>query len=277
MMSNKKMRQNNSRARRRILENSGWFVAGMLAMALVWLQLGARPGVAADPEGVITAQSFRLVDDNGVVRGVLGFSREEYPMLVLCDNTGNKQAIVCSEPDGPSIYLESADYKPMVIIKAAHDEGPQVFLMGKKPGSVASLSNMTEPTLALSYASDGPMLGLSTNEVQAAMAINGGPGKGEIGLAVKHDVGSLIFMNNGRDNGQLALGVTPRWTSVMAKDGDDSGLTLAVRKNRAPAMELTENGRAVWSALGGGAVDDAEMRGLFGGAGSWLNFDKLFK
>ncbi|ADK83846.1 hypothetical protein Deba_0473 [Desulfarculus baarsii DSM 2075] len=258
-------------------ENARWFVAGLLAMALVWLQLGARPGVAADPEGVITAQSFRLVDDNGVVRGVLGFSREEYPMLAICDNTGREQVLIGSEPDGPSIYLTSADYKPMITIRAVHDEGPRIFLIGKKPGSVASLSNMTEPTLALSYASDGPMLGLSASQAQAAMAISGGPGKGEIGLAVKHDFGSLMFMNNGRDNGQLALGVTPRWTSVMAKDGDDSGLTLAVRKNRAPAMEMTENGRAVWSALGGGAVDDAEMRGLFGGAGSGLNFDKLFK
>ncbi|WP_083779079.1 hypothetical protein [Desulfarculus baarsii] len=258
-------------------ENARWFVAGLLAMALVWLQLGARPGVAADPEGVITAQSFRLVDDNGVLRGALAFDEDFVPMVLLCDEKGKNQIVLSPRKDGPAIVLFDENTSPMITIKAGHHDGPRMFLIGRKKGSVLGFTNTTAPLIHMTCAENAPSLSLNTNEVQAAMAINGGPGKGEIGLAVKHDFGSLMFMNNGRDNGQLALGVTPRWTSVMAKDGDDSGLTLAVRKNRAPAMELTENGRAVWSALGGGSVDDAELRGLFGGAGSWLNFDKLFK
>ncbi|WP_245528522.1 hypothetical protein [Desulfarculus baarsii] len=252
-------------------------MAGLLAMALVWLQLGARPGVAANPEGVITAQSFRLVDDNGVVRGVLGFSREEYPMLLLCDTNGREQLMLGAEPVGPVIYLLDANTEPMAFIKSVHGVGSYISLMNKKTDTVIGMANTNAPVMHMRNGANGPVLSMAAHGNQSVIQISGGPGKGEIGLAVKHDFGSLMFMNNGRDNGQLALGVTPRWTSVVAKDGDDSGLTLAVRKNRAPAMEMTENGRAVWSALGGGSVDDAELRGLFGGAGSGLNFDKLFK
>ena len=104
------------------------FAGGLLA---VWLVLG-DPVVAEETAGqspaVVSAQEFRLVDHQGKVRAVLGFSAEEEPYLSLRHRSeasmlwlglSEESGLVIHDVDGKTRLILSLDTagKPSLVLR----------------------------------------------------------------------------------------------------------------------------------------------------------------
>jgi hypothetical protein len=107
------------------------FAGGLLA---VWLVLG-DPVVAEETVGqspaVISAQEFRLVDQRGKSRAILGFSAEEEPYLALLHRSGTRIIwLGLSEESGLAIH--DVDGKTRLVVSLDTAGEPSLILRDRQ-------------------------------------------------------------------------------------------------------------------------------------------------
>ena len=146
-------------------------VAGLAGGALAsWLAPGKAAWAQEEAVGVLTARKFRLVDDEGKERAVLGmFQSAVYPRtgerlanvsgLRLYDTLGNKRAALTLYEDGrPGLSLFDATGKPRIGL-CLLDDGSAYLSVLDPAGTTRAMIGVREdggPWLALFDAAEEP-------------------------------------------------------------------------------------------------------------------------
>lgn len=224
-------------------------MVGMLLMtsfcggALASVVLGARVE-AQGPQAVTTTQ-VNLVDEDGVLRGVLSASDERgTASLTFYDSDGRPRGLFGVERDGPVLRLQNAAGEPRVFARVAAED------------ALLSVGDDQRMHAVLASAAGVPVFSLMDAErgrVQLQLAENGAPSlifsgrDGQRRAAVTVDDGEtpvMTFYEGGRP--RVTIGVVQQAAVLNMTGAAESRVVIGVASNgRASVTIVNEAGEVV--------------------------------
>lgn len=115
------------------------------------------PSFPSGPQRVVTAQEFRLVDQNGNDRATLETNTYGMPQLMLWDQRQQPRAVLALQGDGsPQFDLLGPDGRAHLTMTILADGSPIVTLLdeGSQPRATLALAEDGKPQLEL-YNAEG--------------------------------------------------------------------------------------------------------------------------
>lgn len=129
-----------------------WGLVGVLVGASI-----VAVGRAQEPPGIVTAQQFRLVDGEGIMRATLMVTPQGHPGLGLLDEDGDVRVMLRIGPqDDPGLVLYDGDLKVRAMLGIDPDGTAGLQLRDRDGNMVAALGAAARGGGGVTFFHQGP-------------------------------------------------------------------------------------------------------------------------
>lgn len=218
-----------------------------IVFALIICQSISYAGSKNDPNKIVSANEFRLVDKNGNIRAALMFE-DNNPVLTFVDLDGKPLAYMALVGQYPLFVMKDKNLTPRLMISLDTQGFPGIYLLKNrnKPILALQLGKDNQPTLIMRGENDQPALLAGVLNGSASIGFLKGPR--DLGLALglnKHGEPTMFFRDS---SGNIDFSLARvQGQPQMYFGGRSDGLYLGTPSG-IPYVGVKHGGEMVWSA-----------------------------